>query len=104
MAQIDFSNARIEPYGTNTPSANQYASLQISSFYDASGVQKINENDSQTQVTTTKNRVVFRYRGRIQSGFSGTVFLIGSYWKVSNISYSAGDTYDFTVGCDITCN
>lgn len=106
MAQIDFSNARIEPYNTNPVNNNtNYVSLNNAYFSADSGGTTINENVHANIMSATNNRIVIRYYGQMKAGVSGTSFAMGSMtWRVSNISYSGGDTYDFTIGCDLTCN
>lgn len=115
MAQVDFTNARISPYTGNgiapssprvNPTRYSYVTLTSSTeFLDASG-----NRVSQPTKTTLKNaqkQFVILYNGTFTA--SGTEFYIVydnggcAGWKVSNISFSSGDTYVFSIKADLIC-
>ena len=109
MAQVDFSNAHIEPYGNN-PLNLSYSGLMTTdgytttiSFYDAQGN---TTTASATIITNDPNNLVFNIRsnGSLQS--SGTELFIGSSpsyytYRISNISFNSGDTFEFQFNASI---
>lgn len=107
MALVDFSNAIIEPDPTRS-SCPLYAmatniNLENLYFFDSSGNQI--GNGECTVVVMDKYNLSLVYTGTFSA--SGTEFYmgtLGSGWKVSNISFSNGDKYDFQVNVTLTCN
>lgn len=112
MAQIDFSSAIIEPYSSNKPFSYYKLGLGL-----VNGFNTYFMNDTvnilttgtlaPTVLTNTPTKFSLIYTGTIGSGVaSGTYFYLGlnntRNWKVSNISYSAGDTFSFQLDFDIT--
>lgn len=116
MAQVDFSNARIAPYTGSAiapswsrvnPTYFTYLTLTSSTdIIDANG-----SRISQATITTLKNaqkQFVILYSGTFSA--SGTEFYIAyaagtavAGWKISNISFSSGDTYVFSIKADLIC-
>lgn len=103
MAQVDFTNAHIEPYGNNPIYIETDVGLNGVNFYNASG----NAITSLTR-TVTKNEsdnLVYTYSGTFHA--SGTEFFMrgnNSYdvkWRVYNISFSNGDTFNFKISANI---
>lgn len=110
MAEVDFSHARIQPatsYGGHSnlenPAKYQYVSLAtVDYLYD------INENTiaslNRTQLVNQQKQLVYQYSGTFTA--SGTEFYFGhslAIWKVSNISFSSGDTFIFQIQADLIC-
>ena len=116
MAQIDFSNATIEPVSTKKPFSQYKLGLGIVNnfntyFRDVDGNNLLSVNYlAPTILANTPTRMSLIYTGTIASGIaSGTAFYLGltggaayNFWKVSHISYSAGDTFSFQLDFDIT--
>lgn len=123
MAQVDFSNAVLD----YSDEANAYA-MQESNYlfldypnisyggifnYNVSQY-KIVTNDNVSIILNTPSKVSILYTGSFIA--NGTFFYIGSCryfdggwrktlpWKVSNISYSAGDTYSFVIDIEVSGN
>lgn len=114
MAEVDFSNARIEP-------ASSYMSLSLrnptvianvalsynNALYNASGT-AITSSFNRTQLINQQKQLMYLYQGTFST--SGTEFyIVGSddslaAWKVSNISFQAGDTFIFQINATLTCN
>lgn len=114
MAQVDFSNARIEPANIS-PSVNPtaYSNLTLAGYNDTlydSRINAVSSNINVTQLTNQQKQLMYLYQGTFSA--SGTEFYIihaPSYtnyagWKVSNISFSAGDTYVFQINATLVCN
>jgi len=104
MAMVDFTNAKITPTGEN-PAKYAYMNMRSSVLLDASN-NFIVTNSSVTQTKNDPKLMVFSYAGTFTT--SGTEFYIwnasaSSRWKVSNISFSSGDTYSFQIPTTLTC-
>lgn len=109
MAQVDFSNAIIEQtarfYSTN-PAELSNSSLYSGYLLDSNGTQ-INSDYSATVIVQEHRKFVIRYTGTFNT--SGTEFYISQggsnpltgKWKVSNINFSAGDLYTFTIAVNM---
>ena len=111
MAQVDFSNARItpttNPWGHSAnPTGTEYANLNVSNgIYDASGNGLVS-NFSMNILKNANRQFVFLWSGTFTA--SGTEFYIVSSsgysaWKVSNITFNAGDTYTFSISANLIC-
>lgn len=104
MAQIDFTNATLDAYIGNPLTQGSYMRVNSSaSLFDSSG-NIISTGGIKTIILNTPAKVSIQYTGSMTA--SGTSFLIGVStsggsinfaWKVSNVSFSSGDTYDFIV-------
>ena len=117
MAQVDFSNAVLDVYeGSSsilpaTPMAqNNYLKL-LGGINSISGSSAVTTGDSVSVITNTPSKVSILHTGTFAE--SGTAFLIGQYWdnsnwrapwKVSNISFSAGDSYSFIIDIETSGN
>ena len=107
MARIDMSNAHIEvwvnPLMTVNLSLDQNGDFRS---LDSTPVQV--SSGSVAELTKTKDKLLLRYYGTFTA--SGTGFGIYSttaynnHWKITNVSFQSGDTYDFTIGANLTCN
>ena len=106
MAQVDFSNAVIEPAGTKNPIGTVYVNLRNTSGYlrNASGT-TIGSGSYSSLVSESKQYII-QYRGTFSA--SGTEFYVYSAndgkWRVSNITFNSGDTYEFMINATLTCN
>lgn len=119
MAQVDFSNARIEPcaypgigsgafsgYSAINPMGKSNVSLAMTEqLWNANGG-SINTNATVTQLINQQKQLIYLYQGTFNT--SGTEFYIiyyGDYqvgaWKISNISFDSGDTYIFRIRADL---
>lgn len=120
MAEVDFSHARIQPvaypgigqgsfsgYTAINPTGKSNVSLNMTSNLWNGNGGSIN-NGTITGLVNEKKQLVFQYQGTFNA--SGTEFYIihyGNYemgaWKISNISFSSGDTYIFQIKADLIC-
>ena len=110
MAEVDFSNARIEPYTTaqgvtaQNPTRNRYMSLNTGVLYSSSSGGEI-ASVTRSTLINEKKQLLILFQGAFTA--SGTEFyLIDSLaaWHVSNISFSSGDTYVFQINATLVCN
>lgn len=118
MAEVDFSNARIEPvaypnpfngYTTINPTGKGNLSLDFTSDLWDANQNTITSSLSKTRLINEKKQLMFLYQGTFNT--SGTEFYIihyGDYtmgaWKISNISFNSGDTYVFQINATLDCN
>lgn len=107
MAQVDFSNAVLDVYRSEKPMThNDYLRLQNHGFFYNGG--SVNEQSGSVSViTNTPTKVSLLYTGTFTA--SGTEFYIAytanaGTFKVSNISFSAGDTYAFVIDIEVSGN
>ena len=111
MAQVDFSNAVISVDTSLANKVNPVSRLEInidasSSLNDANG-NVISTNYSATRTVNEQYQFVYVYTGRFTA--SGTEFYVykdyasAARWKVSNVSFSAGDTFSFKIRADLIC-
>jgi len=115
MARCDFSNARLEAIGANPitnrsrlglENSDQLFKIQNGSFVS------ITTNQSRTAVTVKSTILKYIFNGTFTE--SGNSFYFGiagnysvqtnGYWKMSNISFNAGDTYSFEIDATYTFN
>lgn len=113
MAQVDFSNAVLDvwdnrPTQPSKPFTEQNYMNFDASFslynYENGSYSVINTNGTKTILSNTPSKVSFLYTGEFSVG--GTYFLMtnNAIWKVSNISFSAGDTYAFVIDIEVSGN
>jgi hypothetical protein len=108
MAQVDFSNAVLD--------VNDGLPLTYSNYLAINGTARfINNNDSitysyptVTKIYDTPSKVSILFTGSVTDG-SGTSFVLRhpqlyNIWKVSNISFSSGDTYAFVIDIEVSGN
>lgn len=106
MAQVDFTNARIAPYGTKNPTEYSYVNMSQGTLYDANG-NSVCTNIGYTITKNVQKQLVIIFSGTFTT--SGTQFFVQSTynsncpWKVSNISFNNGDTYVFSIKADLIC-
>jgi hypothetical protein len=108
MAVVDFSNAVLTPLLVNG-SAKYYNNWWMTlypyygniSIYDSNGTQIIDSASSKT--ADTRNYYVIQFSGHMTA--SGTEMYIGDgdlYWKISNVTFSNGDTVDFKIKAQVS--
>ena len=102
MAQVDFSNAQIEPY-SKTPMGTYNSGLNATTeLYNSSTT--VIGSVSITTLKNDTNEAIFQYTGTFSA--TGTEFLFGYYgsylcWKVSNVSFNSGDTFSFKIKANV---
>ena len=107
MAQVDFSNATIEidtTYSTRNPAGTSY--INISGVITDAGENTIAVTSTSGLINESKQYMV-QVLGTFTA--SGTEFYFQANrgyarWKVSNISFSSGDTFVFQVNASLVCN
>ena len=105
MAQLDLTNAHIQPYSTNPTLWHHLAMLENNYLYDVN----VNAISDGTKIKVSENNNSFRVRLAGTFTASGTEFYIvhkpqqTTYgWKVTNVSFAVGDTYDFSIDAHLT--
>lgn len=119
MAQVDFSNAVLDgnaSHSANLLSLEHYIGLydrNYTDLYDSTS-SVITSNANKSIVTDTPSKASILYTGNFTA--SGTELYIASrrsdlpgivwdiVWKVSNISFSSGDTYSFIIDIETSGN
>ena len=117
MAQVDFSNAVLDVFEGNESvksmqPLNYDVYLRLGEWItNTGGGSSITSSHSTSILTNTPSKVSILHTGTFAE--SGTAFLIGQYWdnsnwrapwKVSNISFSNGDTYSFVIDIETSGN
>lgn len=99
MAQVDFSNARIEPLHAITWSWDYQLGLaSTGALFSSDGTQIVSNQQMNYSYYNPPTKAVILYAGAFTA--SGTEFYIKNQvygWKVSNVSFSAGDSYSFEI-------
>lgn len=105
MAQVDFSNAKIEPLTDDTWGWADFR-LNTNTFYD-----KVAQGSSVSTaiivevINDTATKKSFQYSGRFTK--SGTEFYFAGTnnnrksWRVYNISFDIGDVYAFIIDIEL---
>lgn len=110
MAVVDFSNAVLD-VNYDTPMAIvSYLDINFDLTLRNIDGASVCTNNTRTKLLDTPTKVSFLFSGSFTT--SGTKFYIGrnfgagrgSTWKVSNISYSTGDTYSFVIDIEVSGN
>ena len=107
MAQVDFSNAILDVAPTNVANVICEQTLALgygSSLYDNN--QTIITSDSSFRVLTkTNSKVTYFFQGKFNTNGTECYIYNGyymkNYWRISNISFSSGDSYSFTIDVEI---
>lgn len=100
MAQVDFSNALLEPRSGQKPITESYNLYlnNTSYLFDSNGANVVT-SPSKSTLVSTPSKVTILYSGTFSA--SGTEFYMcnssDKQWKVSNISFNPGDTYSFAI-------
>lgn len=107
MAEINFTNAVLEPYNrcpASFPDIAIETDPYIIRLVDASGNRiTSSDNDNFEIVRSAYNDILYHFWGTM--GTNGTeIYLrksyggaVNWYWKISNVSFQSGDTYDFQI-------
>lgn len=105
MAQVDFTNAVLDVYDNTKKPMTSSNYLGINGdvyFYNEQG-SIINSNGAKSVILNTPAKVSILFTGSFTA--SGTSFHTDlSLWKVSNISFSSGDTYAFVIDIETSGN
>ena len=107
MAQVDFTNAKID-FG-DTPPMDAYFCLKSGDYHDVSYPCDTNGNligsNGVIQIVRDYHSLTTTTPGTFNS--SGTEFYIckknstEKYWRIYNISFNSGDTYEFEINLDL---
>ena len=97
MAQVDFSNARIEPDSSGWVTSSNVALFNSILYGLTEGKPQINTGYTYNITYDSPSKRVILYTGTFTASGTGFYMGINGYWKVTNISFSAGDTYSFEV-------
>lgn len=114
MAIVDFSNAVLDVYNNNQQKPLEFSNyLGFNAAFgnmllDSQG--NVLSSATRSIITDTPTKISFLYRGTFND--SGTEFYIGYGgntpdrfgWKVSNISFSANDTFAFVIDIEVSGN
>lgn len=108
MANVDFTNARLELVADNdntTPVYESHSNLNVSSLINNAGASIVTNQNMRTLVSEQK-KLVLIYTGQFTA--SGNEFYIKrtnyrGRWRVSNISFQTDDTYTFQIPVTLTC-
>lgn len=108
MAMVDFSNAKLNiPASGNILETSGYAGTLQSLFCNASG-QQINTNQTVNILIDAEKNIEIGYTGEFtQSGnefYIKTRTNVNENWKITGVSFQAGDTYSFQIPTTLTCN
>lgn len=106
MAQLDLSNAHIEPYSTRISGSewlgfgpNYGGELRNSSGNSITG------NAARSVISSTTSSFKLHYSGTFTaSGIEFYFFDSPNTWRVTGVSFESGDTYSFTVKANIVLN
>ena len=108
MAEVDFSNAIIEPIisGNINSSSSEYLNLNTSGIKNSNGTSIVTSN-SKTVLINEKKQFLILYQGTFTE--SGTELYVSAsvysgWWRIRNISFSSGDTYTFQINASLVCN
>lgn len=109
MADVDFTNAVLDanPDGTWYPlTLSDYLGFARTASLYNSGAVNIAYNNSVSIITDTPSKASILFTGTFDRG--GTEFYMvdsgNRPWKVSNISFSGGDTYSFIIDVEVIGN
>ena len=108
MADVDFSNAVLD-VNYDEPLEFSYLGIYSNNPFDKSGNQ-ITTNSGSSAVSSTPAKLTWLFTGTFTA--NGTEFYLGAFygsstggtWKVSNISFSVGDTYSFVIDIETSGN
>lgn len=109
MAQVDFTNARITPIGKNPTERAHVSLMGLDNFRDANGI-AVTNNLNNSIITSTRKVLIVQFQGTFTT--SGTEFYIWTtntgvpnsyHYRISNISFASGDSYNFKIRVDLIC-
>lgn len=103
MAQVDFSNAVLDVSGNNKPmTSSSYLDITGSSTMSNASGTRITSGEANSILSNTPSKVSILKTGTFNS--SGTECFISGKWRISNISFSSGDTYSFVIDIEVSGN
>lgn len=108
MAMVDFSNAVLTPEGSSIISSYSYVNLNQGDFSNLTtpGI-AINSNANVTIIKNEANQAIISYTGTFTESGNGFYIGLNNYyprWKITGISFQAGDTYSFQIPITLICN
>lgn len=111
MAVVDFSNAVLDVAGLNSSHNRPLAEDFYLRFGSPSGDAYFTNRDDQRVVSNPSSQIILNTPQKVSILFTGTFTTSGTemyryytMWKISNISFSAGDTYSFVVDIEVSGN
>lgn len=113
MAEVDFTNAVLEPYGNYLPMNYRYLKL-----FDSSGYTALFNEDMSLMICRMTTSILENTKDRFSAVYTGTAersgteaYLAVGYqsnpyvvWKISNINFSAGDYFSFIIDIETSGN
>ena len=108
MAQVDFTNAVLDVYGNSDKPLTyaNYLYFDNTAFFTDIPVTGQISTPNKSIILNSPEKVSILFTGVFTA--SGTQFLIGDAnikaWKVSNVSFSANDTYSFVIDIEVSGN
>ena len=104
MAQVDFSNAVLDVNSNNKPMTNiNYMELGTGNGVLTNGSSVINTNASVSIIQNTPSKVSLLFTGTFTAS-GNTCYTNYQRWKISNISFSSGDSYAFVIDIEVSGN
>jgi len=104
MAQVDFSNAVLDVYNNMVMTYDQYLQFdKNATLYSVNNVQ-ITSGQTKTIITNTPSKVSILFTGAFTASGTEFYFTPSKFWRVSNISFSANDTYSFVIDIETSGN
>lgn len=103
MAQVDFSNAVLRPNTGHKPfNFQNFMEIANANYMCKANGVTISTNHVMTVLENTKNKYSVLFTGTFTE--SGTECYLHNYltWKITNISFSAGDSYSFAIDIETT--
>lgn len=111
MAQVNFDNAIITPYTSNPASASHLALYRgDQAYYKCVDINGNSVVSSRTMTLVSESTSGFEVLFTGTFSTSGSEFYIkiyymnAFYWRISNISFASGDTFNFKIKANLTCN
>lgn len=110
MAVVDFSHAVIEPVGVVSTTGAGYV-IGTTSIKDANDNTIATPQNVGTSLVNKQKQRMYGFSGTFTA--SGTEFYIMTTfssgvlqrgWRISNITFQAGDTFNFQVNASLICN
>lgn len=109
MAEIDFSNATVSVIGTSNVIDTSYVILNTCNLYDVTGLNKYSNNFSRQVITATPKYSAIFYGTMARNGTEFYIYVQATNgngetnrgYKISNISFQTGDTFNFIVSAEI---
>lgn len=111
MAEVDLTNAVLEPAIWSVPGADYLGLTKSGSnyvFIVNSNAQRITSSDSSQVLVNEKYKLVVAVEGTFNT--SGTEFYLSQrlgsvnyiHWRIRNVTFQSGDTVHFQVSANLT--